>query len=58
MSVRNPPEVVYCPDDVRVIDSSSRLVVVDWTEPIFTDDVAIVNITQTHRPGIAHIALM
>ena len=52
---KEPPQVVFCPNDTRIIDASNRLVVVNYTEPIFTDNVAVVNITQTHRSGRAEL---
>ncbi|XP_048248139.1 uncharacterized protein LOC124151774 isoform X1 [Haliotis rufescens] len=46
-----PPEVEYCPEDILVVNSDNRLSVVEWEEPVFTDDVGVVNIEQTHRSG-------
>uniref|UniRef100_K1RC33 Fibropellin-1 n=1 Tax=Magallana gigas TaxID=29159 RepID=K1RC33_MAGGI len=47
---KNPPTVHSCPGDFRVV-SQSRLSQVNWTEPIFSDDVGVINVFQTHRPG-------
>ncbi|XP_078317513.1 uncharacterized protein LOC111120118 isoform X8 [Crassostrea virginica] len=47
---KNPPTVHGCPSDFRVV-SSNRLNLVNWTEPIFSDDVGVVSVNQTHRSG-------
>nr|XP_034311591.1 uncharacterized protein LOC105327443 isoform X10 [Crassostrea gigas] len=47
---KNPPTVHSCPGDFRVV-SQSRLSQVNWTEPIFSDDVGVINVFQSHRPG-------
>lgn len=47
---KNPPTVHGCPGDFRVV-SQSRLSQVNWTEPIFSDDVGVINVFQSHRPG-------
>ena len=47
---KNPPTVHGCPSDFRVV-SSNRLNQVNWTEPIFSDDVGVVSVNQTHRSG-------
>lgn len=47
---KNPPTVHGCPGDFRVV-SPSRLSQVNWTEPIFSDDVGVIIVFQTHRPG-------
>jgi len=46
-----PPTVEYCPAFVQVV-TTSRLNIVNWTEPRFSDNVEIVNIIQSHRSGL------
>ena len=50
VSDKHPPQVEYCPDDLD-LTSSTRLTVVTWVEPVFTDDVGIVDVQKTHRSG-------
>lgn len=45
------PTVIYCPEYVQVV-TANRLNIVNWTEPQFTDNVGIINVVQTHRPGM------
>ncbi|XP_041364224.1 uncharacterized protein LOC121379643 [Gigantopelta aegis] len=47
---KHPPQVEYCPDDLD-LTSPTRLTAVMWEEPVFTDDVGIVDIQKTHRSG-------
>lgn len=48
---KSPPAVTGCPDTTTFVDNSNRLVQVDWVEPTFTDDVGVVDLTQTNRPS-------
>ncbi|CAH1795056.1 unnamed protein product [Owenia fusiformis] len=48
---KEAPTVVYCPNNTKVVNPENRLSVVNWTEPVFTDNVGVVNITQNFRPG-------
>ena len=52
ISDKLPPQVVYCPSDTRIVDNTNHLVTVHWTEPVFSDQLGILNITQTHRIGM------
>ena len=53
---KSVPDVVQCPNDTRVVNSTSRLMKVFWPEPVFTDNVGVINLTQSHRPGtLCHI---
>ncbi|KAK3091382.1 hypothetical protein FSP39_019454 [Pinctada imbricata] len=45
-----PPVVESCPEDFYV-ESDIRLVMVNWTEPSFSDNVGITTVNQTHVPG-------
>ncbi|XP_070567428.1 uncharacterized protein [Ptychodera flava] len=47
---KHPPEVVFCPNTTRIINDNSLTTCV-WQEPIFTDDVGIVNLTQSYTSG-------
>ncbi|XP_070569244.1 uncharacterized protein [Ptychodera flava] len=46
-----PPEVLFCPNDTWIINSKSRLSVGEWEEPIFTDNVEVINVTKSYRIG-------
>ncbi|XP_033113942.1 uncharacterized protein LOC117114394 [Anneissia japonica] len=46
-----PPVITYETGDTRIVNQESRLSVGEWIEPIFTDNIGIVNITQSHRVG-------
>ncbi|XP_077977609.1 uncharacterized protein LOC144433174 [Glandiceps talaboti] len=48
---KSPPEVVFCPNDTRIINAESSLTVGVWEDPIFTDDVGVVNVTQSYTNG-------
>ena len=48
---KEPPQVVYCPNDIQITDSNKRLVEVKWPEPIFKDNDRIAKLIQTHRIG-------
>eukprot|EP00794_Sanderia_malayensis_P018983 gene18983-20890_t len=45
-----PPTVVFCPNSTRMI-SADRIKALAFTEPVFTDNKAIVSISKSHRPG-------
>ncbi|XP_068703313.1 signal peptide, CUB and EGF-like domain-containing protein 1 isoform X2 [Montipora foliosa] len=47
-----PPKVSDCPTNIyKLAPSTSNSVVVSWTEPTFTDNVGVVNVSQSHVPG-------
>ncbi|KAK6170352.1 hypothetical protein SNE40_018764 [Patella caerulea] len=48
---KHPPTIETCPDDIQVITVGEPRIMVDWDEPVFIDDIGIVDIQQTHRPG-------
>uniref|UniRef100_A0A5S6QUS0 Fibropellin-1 n=1 Tax=Trichuris muris TaxID=70415 RepID=A0A5S6QUS0_TRIMR len=47
---RTPPQVVGCPASFSQ-ETSSRLTRIDWTEPTFTDDVALDRVERNWNPG-------
>lgn len=46
------PVIVSCPADIIAVANTSCTASVTWTEPVFTDNCAIV-ITKSHSPGSA-----
>lgn len=46
-----PPVVESCPANVKLHTIGSRLAVGNWTEPQFSDNVDVVNITSNFRNG-------
>ena len=45
-----PPTVVFCPNSTKEISMTS-LTRVNWTEPVFIDNVAVVEVLRSHAPG-------
>jgi len=43
------PMVVFCPDDVIVVDAPYPDAYASWSDPVFTGGV--VSITASHQPG-------
>ena len=45
-----PPTVSSCPNSTK-ITSMTSLTRVNWTEPVFVDNVAVVEVLRSHAPG-------
>ncbi|KXJ15373.1 Sushi, von Willebrand factor type A, EGF and pentraxin domain-containing protein 1 [Exaiptasia diaphana] len=48
---KTPPTAVNCPSKEIVVKGSNHLITVSWTEPTFTDNVAVVMTMSSKRPG-------
>jgi len=49
---RRSPVVEYCPDNiVKPLYDGSLRTQITWTEPIFSDNIRIFDLKQTHNSG-------
>lgn len=48
----SPPEILSCPSDQTVtVGSQYETAQVDWSPPVFVDNVAVTSVTSSHESG-------